>query len=81
MTENSSDEPVIVTTANSEPLAAIMVARLRGEGIEAEMSGEYTSGFRAEAPGVVQILVRASDAARAREVLQETQDESNDSVE
>ncbi len=68
-----SDEPVVVTTAASEPLASIMVAQLRAEGIQAEMSGEYTSGFRAEAPGRVQILVHASDEARAGRCLRKSQ--------
>jgi hypothetical protein len=33
------------------------------------MSGTYTAGFRAEAPGQVQILVAAEDEAKAREVI------------
>jgi len=75
MPNTPSDDPVVVTTAASEPLAAILIAQLQGEGIEAHMAGEYTAGFRAEAPGVVQILVHASDADRARQVLEENDNE------
>ena len=71
MPNTPSDDPVVVTTATSEPMAAILIAQLQGEGIEAQMAGEYTSGFRAEAPGGVQILVHASDAERAREILEQ----------
>ena len=65
------DEPVLVANAPSEPVAAIWVSHLEAEGIEADTAGSLTSGFRAEAPGGVQIYVHATDAARAREVLQQ----------
>jgi hypothetical protein len=66
-----SDNPIVLTSLPSEPPAALLVGRLRNEGIRAEMSGMLTSGFRADAPGSVQILIRPEDAERARELLAE----------
>ena len=62
-------KPVVLATVANEPLASMMVARLQMEEIEAEMSGVLASDFRTEAPGGVQVLVRAQDAPRARELL------------
>jgi hypothetical protein len=44
---------------------------LEERGIKATMSGVYTSGFRAEAPGWVQVLVAEEDLAAAQAVLDE----------
>jgi len=69
MSSSDADKPVVLTSVPTEPLAALLVGRLQNEGIRAEMSGALTSGFRAEAAGDVQILVRPEDAVRARELL------------
>ena len=60
----------------SEPLAAVLIGRLESEGIRAEMSGALTSGFRADAPGDVQILVRPEDAVQARKLLDAWQNDA-----
>jgi len=60
---------VVLTTVPLEAEAALLVAALADQGIEAMHVGELTTGFRAEAPGDVQILVRARDVDRAREIL------------
>ncbi len=64
------NRPVVLTTVPSEMRAAIIVAALSERGIEAQTVGELTSGFRAEAPGDVKILVRQVDLERAQAVLQ-----------
>lgn len=69
MSLSDADKPVVLTSLPTEPLAALLVGRLQNEGIRAEMSGALTSGFRAEAAGDVQILVRPEDATRARQLL------------
>ena len=57
----------------SEVEAAVIVAALEREGIKAVAAGALTSGFRAEAPGEVQVLVKRSDADRAQQTLRECQ--------
>jgi len=64
------NRPVVLTTVPTEVQAAVIVAALDAEGIEAQAVGQLTSGFRAEAPGGVRVLVRQADLARAQTVLQ-----------
>jgi hypothetical protein len=63
------NQPVVLTTVPTDVQAALIVAALRERGIEAQSVGELTSGFRAEAPGDVKILVRQADLARAQAAL------------
>ena len=63
------DEVVVLMSAANEAEAAIIVARLESEGIRATTVGELTAGFRAEAPGFVQVLVAKADLDRARQIL------------
>jgi hypothetical protein len=49
--------------------AGIIVGALEEEGIKGVMSGIYTAGFRAEAPGWVKILVAERDVERAQAIL------------
>ena len=51
------DQPVLLAEFPTEALAAIFIAMLREEGIEAVMTGGIRVGFRAEAPGMVRVLV------------------------
>ncbi len=60
---------VVLTTVPTEAEAATIVAALDGGGIQARITGELTSGFRAEAPGDVRVLVREADLEQARELL------------
>ncbi|MBI1375656.1 MAG: DUF2007 domain-containing protein [Phycisphaera sp.] len=71
----SQDDPVDLTTAPNEMEAGILVAHLAAHDIQAFMVGEMTAGLRAEAPGVVQLLVRPSDLERAHALLTEWRDE------
>ncbi|MEX2092677.1 MAG: DUF2007 domain-containing protein [Pirellulales bacterium] len=69
---NSPEHPEHVVPVYSTPNeleAGVIVAALEEAGIKSTMSGVYTAGFRAEAPGQVQILVAQEDLARAQEVI------------
>jgi len=59
----------------SEMEAAAIVDALAEHGIRARAVGGYTSGFRAEAPGDVKVVVGRADMARAEEVLAEIRSE------
>ncbi len=69
----SLDDAKLVTVAEreSEGAAAVVVAVLQDAGIRAIATGGFTSGFRAEAPGVVRVQTLESDAVRAGEVIDE----------
>ncbi len=71
------NQPVRLTTVPTEAQAALAVAALEQHGVHAQSVGELTSGFRAEAPGGVQILVRRADLERAQEALRAIEAESS----
>jgi hypothetical protein len=58
-----------LTSRPTEMEAGIVVATLNENGIRAIATGAATAGFRAEAPGWVQILVAEEDLPRAEELL------------
>jgi len=64
-------QPVRLTRVPSEIQAALLVAALQDRGINAHAEGALTSGFRAEAPGGVDILVRKVDLQKAEAALRE----------
>lgn len=63
--------PTKLTEVHTDMEAAMIVAALEEHGIEAHLTGEFTSGFKAEAPGNVNILVSETDLTRAQQVLRE----------
>lgn len=63
------DEPVVIGEYPSEFEAMIVKNQLVEAGIPAQVSGGTIGGFRAEAPGLVQVLVAAANADRARALL------------
>ena len=63
------NRPVVLTTAPSEPQAALIVAALDKRGVKAQTTGELTSGFRVAAPGGVRVIVRQADLDRAQDAL------------
>lgn len=67
------DDARLVTIAErpDEMSASILVSVLNDEGIRAVATGGFTSGFRAEAPGMVKIKVFESDAERAKSIISE----------
>ncbi len=67
-----SDDPdrvVVLTAAQTEAEGAMIVAALEAQGVQAQTTGALTSGFRAEAPGGVQVIVRYADLEQAQSVL------------
>lgn len=71
------DQGNLVTVAQrrDELSASILVSVLEDAGIRAVATGGFTSGFRAEAPGMVKIQTFEQDAERAREVIAEIKQE------
>jgi hypothetical protein len=71
-------KPEILVSVPSDVEAAAIVAGLDAHGIRAISAGEYTAGFRAETPGMVDVIVRSEDLASARQVLTQLQQGSAD---
>ncbi len=65
------DDVAVLTSAANEVEAAVIVACLEAEGVRATTVGAMTSGFRAEVPGFVQVLVAKQNVDRARQILAE----------
>lgn len=68
---NDPSCPCELLSVASEIEATAIVTALAQYDIEASTTGGFTSGFQAEAPGSVQILVRSSDLGRAELALAE----------
>lgn len=68
MTDHT-DDLVVLTTTLTEAEGAIIAGALEAEGIQTIADGGFVSGFKAEAPGRVRVIVRQADAERARETL------------
>jgi hypothetical protein len=64
-------ELVVLVSVPNEIEAAAVAAALEQNGIQTIIAGGYTSGFKAEAPGDVNVLVKQSDADRAKQALRE----------
>ncbi|WP_182864934.1 putative signal transducing protein [Rhodopirellula sp. JC639] len=71
--EKNLDLSKLVTVAEraDELSASVVVSVLEDAGIRAVATGGFTSGFRAEAPGMVKIKTFEQDADRARQVIAE----------
>ncbi len=68
---DKKDELQLLTTKPNEMEAALVVNALENAGIKAIATGEHTSMFKAEAPGLVAVHVNASDLESARSILRE----------
>jgi hypothetical protein len=66
-----------LTSVRTEMEAGVIVGGLENRGIQATMSGVYTANFRAEAPGLVEILVAEHELAKAQEALVDIQEENS----
>jgi hypothetical protein len=73
-----NEEPVVLTDVNSETEAAMIVAALAEEGIEAFKSGGPVSDFKVGIPGHVQVLVRPEDIDRALDAFSHLKDEDGE---
>ena len=72
------NHPEVLITVRNELEAMPLIAALAELGIEASSTGGFTAGFRAEAPGEVQIIVRSEDLARATAALEEISKNTSD---
>ncbi len=63
--------PEVLVSVADEIQAGAIVGALADHGIRARVIGGYTSGFKAEAPGQVSVVVQRADVARAAKVLGE----------
>lgn len=70
--------PEILKSVPNDIEAAAIVAALDAEGIRASTTGGYTAGFRAEAPGDVNLIVRHHELEHAKQVLAEVEKEAID---
>jgi len=61
----------VVAERSTEVAASVLVNVLADAGIRAVAVGGFTAGFRAEAPGWVQVKTFQQDAQRAREIIAE----------
>jgi hypothetical protein len=75
------NSPTVVYSADNAIEAAAIVTALEAEGITTTTTGSYTSGFQAEAPGPVQVVVRQSQAEKALAILERLEDEAEASEE
>jgi len=62
-------ETAVLISLPTEYEAVLMVQALEARGIQAYADGALTSGFRAEAPGEVKVIVRQSNLVAARAFL------------
>jgi hypothetical protein len=69
--------PVVLATVSTEVEAAAITTLLSANGIRAFVTGGHTAGFRAEAPGAVQVIVRQQDLDDARRVLESSGDQES----
>ena len=63
--------PTVLISFPGEHEAAAVIAALAEQGIFATMNGSFTAGFRAEAPGLVNVVVKSSDQHAAQQVLED----------
>lgn len=76
---STSDSVVTLIRVGSEIEAEAVRGALAEAGIRAVVTGGFISGFKAEAPGDAQVLVRAADLERARRVLDKLRDGTDES--
>ena len=67
--------PVTLCAFSEELYAQLLVDALSDQGITSKMSGGMTAGFRAEAPGMVKVLVNPSELEAARTFFAEWEHE------
>lgn len=63
--------PVVLARYPTEFEAALVRGILLNAGIPCEIAGIHTAGFRAEAPGMVDVLVPADREAEARALIEQ----------
>lgn len=58
-----------LTQVNDEATGSIIVGVLADSGIKATLTGVFTAGFKAEAPGYVSVVVSEKDLPKAKKIL------------
>ena len=77
-THSDLNNPTTLAQYCSEVEATAIIAALAEKDIKATTTGSFTTGFQAEAPGDVTVVVRQSDLARALQVLTEFESTKKD---
>ncbi len=77
MTIEASSLEVLVQVPN-EIEATLIANDLEAEGITSVLTGVNTASFRAEAPGLVSVMVRQDDLDRARQIVMNVQNRAAD---
>ncbi len=77
MTDDPNAPQVIVRVA-TEVEASIIAGQLQLRGISSEVEGGFVSGFKAEAPGDVAVVVKQCDLMCAKKALEEIQEDKTD---
>jgi hypothetical protein len=72
------NRPKVLLAVSSEVEAAAIVTALEPHEIEAITVGGYTSGFKAEAPGTVAVVVKMADFDRAKQALAEIREQQGE---
>ena len=67
--DNTTDHLKSLVSVPTELEASVIVSLLEDHGIKAKAVGGYTSGFKAEAPGLVDVVVMNDDLEQASAVL------------
>ncbi len=67
------DKLVTLIRTEDEIEATLIAQSLEESGIKATTTGAFTAGFRAEAPGYVNVIVSAKDLAKATKLLESIQ--------
>lgn len=75
---NPTDHVARLTSLPTEAQAIIIVNALKEAGIPSTAVGGYTAGFKAEAPGWVQVMVTEEDLPVARNTLQKLKEDVAD---
>ena len=79
LTENDPTRPMKLETFNDNYQASLLVARLEEAGIKATAVGGFVSGFQAESPGYVDVVVAQSEFENAKSLFDSWQVEKADS--
>lgn len=69
--------PVQLVKVMHESEAGLIISTLASHGIEAQSTGDYTSGLRAEAPTMIQVWVNRVDLIEARQILATIKEDSS----
>ena len=75
LTENDPTRPRKLETFNDNYQASVLVSQLKEHNINAMAVGGFVSGFQAESPGYVDVVVVQSDFERAKSLYDQWQSE------